>query len=79
MEISKGKKVMYMKEITIKITGMMCNGCVAGATMALEDVEGVSSAKVSLENKNAVVIFDGSKTNREVLEAAIIEAGFNIG
>ncbi|KAL5982178.1 hypothetical protein ACLOJK_016248 [Asimina triloba] len=41
--------------ITLDVTGMMCDGCVAGVTKILESQPQVSSAKVSLQTATAVV------------------------
>ena len=43
-----------MKKV-LEIEGMHCMGCVGRATRALEGLEGITSAKVDLKSKNAVV------------------------
>lgn len=68
-----------MKTIEIPVEGMMCQGCVAACKMALEDVAGVSSVAVSLEEKKAVVEYDESRASREILAKAVEEAGFKVG
>ncbi|MDR1505684.1 MAG: copper ion binding protein [Treponema sp.] len=60
---------------TIKIDGMSCDHCVAHVTKALKETAGVSSVKVSLKEKNALVVHDDS-VNIESLKAAITEAGY---
>lgn len=67
-----------MKTAVIKIAGMMCQGCVAGVTMALEDAVGVSAVSVSLERHEAVVTYDETKTSLEQLQSAVIEEGFRV-
>ncbi|MCM1195411.1 MAG: heavy metal translocating P-type ATPase, partial [Firmicutes bacterium] len=49
--ITEEKQMKYL----IKVEGMMCNRCVAHVTKALEDVCGVQSVTVSLEDKRAIV------------------------
>lgn len=44
-----------MQTITLEVTGMTCAHCVAAVTKALENVPGVESAKVSLEEGQATV------------------------
>jgi copper chaperone len=44
-----------MAAIALTVTGMTCDHCVATVTKALERVPGVESAKVSLEERRAVV------------------------
>lgn len=58
------------QEIKLKIQGMSCNHCKAHVSGLISDVDGVNDQQVSLEEGEAIVKFDDSKTNRE----AIIEA-----
>ncbi len=55
---------------TISIEGMMCNHCEANVKGALEAVDGVVSADVSKERKNAIVELSKDVAN-EVLKAAV--------
>lgn len=67
-----------MQTVTLNIDGMTCGGCVKSVTRLLEGVEGVEKAKVSLENKNAVITFDESKTDADALIDAVEDGGFDI-
>lgn len=49
-----------MARTALNIEGMTCNHCVQAVTKALQQVEGVSSAEVSLEKKEAVVEHTGA-------------------
>ena len=51
------------------VTGMHCEKCVARVKAALEGIEGVRAAKVSLENENAIV-----KMDTEIADSTIIAA-----
>jgi copper ion binding protein len=62
---------------TLKIEGMSCDHCVKHVTQALEGISGVSSAKVSLKNKNAEVEHAGT-VSPDAMKAAVIEAGYEI-
>ena len=62
--------------VDISIEGMMCEHCAARVRKALENVEGVSSAVVSLEEKKATVVFDG--TDPSALSAAVEAAGYKV-
>jgi copper ion binding protein len=62
---------------TLKIEGMSCDHCVKHVTEALEGIQGVASAKVSLKNKNAEVEHDDT-VNLEAMKAAVVEAGYEI-
>ncbi len=59
---------------TLNVEGMHCQKCVARVTEALEGVEGVTSAKVSLDDANAVV--EGHAYDADALVAAVQGAGF---
>lgn len=67
---------MAMKE-TLKIEGMTCEHCVMHVTKALESVEGVAKAKVSLKKNEALVKFDTPAT-LEAMSAAVAEAGYKV-
>jgi copper chaperone len=66
-----------METTTIKVEGMSCGGCVKNVTGALEGIDGVQKAEVSLEQKQAVVSFDGAKVQRADLLQAVEDAGFD--
>lgn len=67
------RKEPTMKK-TLAVDGMMCEHCVAHVTKALEGIEGVSSVKVSLADKNAVV-----DLAQEVPDAALVDAVVDAG
>lgn len=60
---------------TLKIEGMMCDHCAMHVAQALEKTEGVSSAKVCLKKKTAVVKLSADVSD-EALIAAVKEAGY---
>jgi copper ion binding protein len=61
----------------LKIEGMSCDHCVKHVTQGLESVKGVTSVKVSLENKNAQVEH-GDSVGIGALKAAVEEAGYEV-
>ncbi len=65
-----------MKEIKLKIEGMHCAGCSTRLERVLNNLEGVEEAKVSLEEKQATIKFDETKTNIQNIKEAIVDAGF---
>ena len=67
-----------MQTVTLNIDGMTCGGCVKSVTRLLEGVEGGEKAEVSLENKNAVITFDESKTDADALIDAVEDGGYNV-
>ena len=65
-----------MSKITLNVTGMTCQHCVAAVTKALKGVPGVESAEVSLEQKQAVVT--GAADVQAMIDA-IKEEGYGAG
>ena len=66
-----------MATVTLNIDGMTCGGCVKSVTKVLNDLDGVRSATVSLENKNAQVEFDEGKIQIAQLVEAVEDTGFD--
>lgn len=64
-------------EKTIKIEGMACMHCAASVKKALEEVAGVQSVTVDLENKCAVVTLNGEIADC-ALASAITAIGFEV-
>lgn len=64
------------KTITLNVSDMTCAACPITVKKALNKVLGVSKVSVSLENKQAVVTFDDSKTQLNTLLNATFEAGY---
>ncbi|MBQ6586635.1 MAG: heavy-metal-associated domain-containing protein [Coriobacteriales bacterium] len=60
--------------VDLDVQGMHCPKCVARVTAALEGVEGVTKAKVSLENNSAKV--EGHGFDTQALIDAVTETGF---
>ena len=65
-----------MKEIILNIEGMHCEGCSSRLTKILNNLDGVSDAKVSLENKKADLEYDEEQISIENIKEAISDAGF---
>ncbi len=65
-----------MKETNLKIEGMHCAGCSTRLEKVLNNLDGVETAKVSLEEKKATIKYDETKINIESVKDAIEDAGF---
>ena len=65
-----------MKEINLKIEGMHCTGCSTRLEKVLNNLEGVETAKVSLEEKKATIKYNEEETNIKNIKEAIEDAGF---
>ena len=76
------KDIHYVKEEvemskTVKIEGMMCQHCVATVKKALEAIDGVSEAVVTLEDGTAVVQCDSNVSN-DALKQAVEDKDFTV-
>lgn len=65
-----------MKKL-IHVEGMGCQNCVHHVKEALEGLDGVSSADVSLETNTAVVTLAHDVAD-EVMKSAIEDAGYDV-
>lgn len=65
-----------MKERNLKIEGMHCAGCSTRLEKVLNNLEGVETAKVSLEEKKATIKYDETKISLESIKETIEDAGF---
>lgn len=66
-----------MTEVTIKVAGMSCGGCVRNVTGVLKALPGVSDVSVSLDEAQAQVSYDPAQTDVDRLRQAVIDAGFD--
>lgn len=62
---------------TMIIEGMMCAHCTGRVQKALEEIEGVESASMSLEEKSAEVMLTQDVSD-DALKAAVTEAGYEV-
>lgn len=65
-----------MKEIKLKIEGMHCAGCSNRLEKILNNVDGVESAKVSLEEKSADIKYNEEEVELNKILQEIEDAGF---
>jgi len=63
--------------IDMGVGGMTCDDCVDHVTEALESVPGVTSARVSLDERSAVVEADPDVA-ATTLTSAVREKGYNV-
>ena len=59
----------------LEISGMSCDHCVSHVKSALESIEGVSQAEVSLENHEAEVTLSDQVIDADLI-AAVEQAGY---
>lgn len=65
-----------VEQLTLKVGGMTCQGCVRSVKQVLESQPGVEGAEVSLEQGEARVRFDPSRASVATLRSAVEDAGF---
>ena len=65
-----------MKEVKLNIEGMHCTGCSTRLEKVLNNVDGVESAKVSLEEKKADIKYDETQVSEKELIETVEDAGF---
>ena len=65
-------------ETTINVGGMHCDMCVSSIEKGINELEGISFAKASLNDSTAIVKFDASKTDLARIEKAIEKRGYSI-
>lgn len=61
------------KTVTLKITGMTCEGCTAAVKLAAQRIDGVSAATIDYAQGRAEITYDPAKTNPTALAATISE------
>ena len=71
-EYSKGDKIM---KVIVNVNGMNCNHCKMAVEKALNTVDGVVSAEVNLEEKNASVTLSKEVADSDLMNV-VNEAGF---
>ena len=74
-KIIKNKGEDSMEKI-LKVEGMSCNHCVASVKKALEGIDGVREAEVSLEDKSARVELDKDLADEAIVKA-VEDAGYS--
>ena len=67
-----------MENVTLKVDGMSCGGCVANVERVLKAVPGVVTVKVQLSPGLAEVNFDPARTQVAALKTAVEAAGYDI-
>ena len=66
-----------MKELTIGVGGMTCQGCVKSVTNVLRALPGVENVEVSLEAGQARIVYDPARVDEGQFRSAVEGAGFD--
>jgi copper chaperone CopZ len=65
--------------VAVPVDGMICQVCAGTVKHALESVDGVENAEISLEKRNAVIRYDIGKVTLDQLTRVIKDAGYRPG
>jgi len=79
IQLSLDSDVKELKKETIKVEGMSCAACVASVERALNNLEGIKEAKVSLTAGNASVEYNPAKVKVSDIERVITDVGYKVG
>lgn len=66
------------EKIIFNVEGMSCGHCKASIESAVRALEGVTDARVSLEDNQVEIAFNPGVVKREELETAITGAGYQV-
>ncbi|XP_031527441.1 copper-transporting ATPase 1 isoform X1 [Vicugna pacos] len=68
---------MGVNSVTISVEGMTCSSCVWTIEQQIVKLNGVHHIKVSLEEKNATIVYDPKLQTPKTLQEAIDDMGFD--
>lgn len=74
--LKKNKDEDTMKEITLTIDNMVCQGCAEKITEILKEVEGVQEVKTKAMKKSVQIKYSSARTNEDNLITVLTEAGY---
>ncbi|XP_076278439.1 copper-transporting ATPase 1 isoform X2 [Lasioglossum baleicum] len=66
-----------LNSCSVHVDGMTCMSCVKTITGVLSEIAGIREVNVSLENKEATVVYNGSELTVEKIVESIEDMGFN--
>ncbi len=66
-----------MKEIIIKVKGMMCGGCENRVKNAIKDIEGVENV-IADHTTGEVVITTNDNVSQNIIEEVIEDIGYEV-
>lgn len=65
-----------MEKVIFDVAGMRCGACAVGIELALTKKKGVKSAKVSLDERMAVVEYDPAIVSASDIAKAVSDIGY---
>ena len=67
-----------MTQITLSVPDISCGHCKSSIEGALQPLDGVESASVSIDDRNVAISYDGSSVDVDAFIAAIDEQGYEV-
>ena len=67
-----------MKQITLQIQGMTCQGCVKAVQQAMDELFGVKNAFVNLDTKQAIIDYDENVLDKLQIVQTIEDIGLDV-
>lgn len=67
-----------MNNITLSVPDISCNHCKESIESAVAPLDGVTTAEVSIDERNVAVGFDGSDTTLAAIKDAIEAQGYEV-
>ena len=74
--LQKNKNENTIKEITLTINNMVCQGCAEKIKDILKEVEGVQEVKTKAMKKSVQIKYSSARTNEDNLISVLTEAGY---
>ena len=67
-----------MTQITLSVPDISCGHCKSSIEGALQPLDGVESASVSIDDRNVAISYDDSSVDVDAFIAAIDEQGYEV-
>lgn len=67
-----------MTQITLSVPDISCGHCKSSIEGALQPLDGVESASVSIDDRNVAISYDDSTVDVDAFIAAIDEQGYEV-
>ena len=69
---------LIMENIILKINGMKCTGCSQRVERALKNTDGIESARVNLESREANISYNKDEISIDEICETITDVGFEV-
>ena len=77
-KVNSSEQLVEITKVTVNISGMHCENCVASVEKGINELDGIQSVLVSLSDSNAVVSYDKTKLEYQEIEKAIVKRGYEV-